>query len=69
MTHDLANDDKQACIQYKKFLSNVKKYKLEEHLKKMSISLTLCEYNVACFPGFFPVRWDWGRVLAIGKIA
>ena len=42
----------------------------------MSISLllfklrqALCEYNVACFPGFFPVRWDRGRVLAIGKIA
>ena len=27
MTHDLANDDKQACMQYKEFLSNVKKYK------------------------------------------
>ena len=33
MTQDLANEDKQACIQYKQFLSNVKKYKFIRALK------------------------------------
>ena len=43
---------------------------LEEHFKKMSISLALCEYNVACFPGFFPqFVGAEAESLAIGKIA